>query len=108
MPTALESILDWARKQQVSTLLLIGILWGIWDATPRLVEQVKLGYQENARVLADVTKSTEAAAFSQRAQEELMHDQFRQFMQETRMLHKEQLDLLKEILGRLPQSPPTP
>lgn len=97
MSTALDQISSWLAKQGVATILLFGILWGIWDATPKLLSQVEAGYAHNAQVLSTVTAAMKELSDKQRMQEEEMHSDFRRFLDETREIHRQQMELLQEI-----------
>ena len=46
-----QKLLIWLGHQGISTLLLIGILYGTWTALPKAIEQIQLGYDKNATQL---------------------------------------------------------
>lgn len=49
-----KKLVAWAINQGVATVLLVMILFGIYDSTPKVIEQIQQGYTTNAQQLERV------------------------------------------------------
>ncbi len=54
-----ERSFRWVENQGVSTILLIAILVGVWQAWPAAISQIQTGYQRNADALSQDTARME-------------------------------------------------
>lgn len=51
-----SKIVAWAVNQGVPTVLLVLILFGIYDSSPKMLEQIQRGYEQNAAQLRSVVE----------------------------------------------------